>query len=409
MARRSDRRSGCRATYVVDATFKRDALDPDNLVDIGLAAEQARAVLGELNYRNLDELSEFEGMNTSTEALAQVVVDDWPHGSGRVTSVTTPVNRPGSRPRCTSRTSRRRPTKGAVTAVHVVVPARSTTRTVRAATPTTARSARARRARVVGARARRPRSWPDPDGAGRPERDPRGDPGWWARAGGRADRLRGARAADRPVGSPVPGGPRPHAAGRRTPRDDVVLSRARERGPRRPAVVTTSGWTRGGCSTPTPCRPTASRSRSPASTWPSRSWAPGAGSCCASGRTPGPRGTTCCWRRWSASGTCHGAACAWAPERDSTFVDRPRPGRHGGWRRGQGAIHGPAGDVDLDGPTRPLTSSCWPPRRDVRHGRDRGPGRQAPRHRTAVGGLPEALGHAGDGSRPGLLVPPGDP
>ena len=64
------------ATYVVDATFKREALDPDNLVvDIGLAAEQLRAVLGELSYRNLDELSEFEGMNTSTEALAQVVVE----------------------------------------------------------------------------------------------------------------------------------------------------------------------------------------------------------------------------------------------------------------------------------------------------------------------------------------------
>ena len=28
---------------------------------------------------------------------------------------------------------------------------------------------------------------------------------------------------------------------------------------------------------------------------------------------------------------------------------------------------------------------------------------------TAVGGLPEALGHGNDGSRPGLLVPPGDP
>ena len=26
-----------------------------------------------------------------------------------------------------------------------------------------------------------------------------------------------------------------------------------------------------------------------------------------------------------------------------------------------------------------------------------------------VGGVPEALGHAADGSRPGLLVPPGDP
>ncbi|HZD97111.1 MAG TPA: glycosyltransferase, partial [Micromonosporaceae bacterium] len=27
---------------------------------------------------------------------------------------------------------------------------------------------------------------------------------------------------------------------------------------------------------------------------------------------------------------------------------------------------------------------------------------------TAVGGLPEALGHGADGQRPGLLVPPGD-
>ena len=39
------------------------------------AGRRARAVLGELSYRNLDELSEFEGMNTSTEALAQVVVE----------------------------------------------------------------------------------------------------------------------------------------------------------------------------------------------------------------------------------------------------------------------------------------------------------------------------------------------
>ena len=28
---------------------------------------------------------------------------------------------------------------------------------------------------------------------------------------------------------------------------------------------------------------------------------------------------------------------------------------------------------------------------------------------AAVGGVPEALGHGADGTRPGLLVPPGDP
>jgi len=64
------------ATYVVDATFKRTALDADNLVvDIGRAAEQLHAVLAELSYRNLDDEPDFAGLNTSTEALAQVVAD----------------------------------------------------------------------------------------------------------------------------------------------------------------------------------------------------------------------------------------------------------------------------------------------------------------------------------------------
>jgi 6-pyruvoyl-tetrahydropterin synthase len=64
------------ATYVVDATFRREALDADNIVvDIGRAAEQLHAVLAELTYRNLDEEPSFAGVNTSTEALAQVVAD----------------------------------------------------------------------------------------------------------------------------------------------------------------------------------------------------------------------------------------------------------------------------------------------------------------------------------------------
>ena len=64
------------ATYVVDATFRRDALDPDGIVvDIGRAAAQLQAVVGELSYRNLDEEPELAGMNTTTEALAQVVGD----------------------------------------------------------------------------------------------------------------------------------------------------------------------------------------------------------------------------------------------------------------------------------------------------------------------------------------------
>jgi 6-pyruvoyl-tetrahydropterin synthase len=64
------------ATYVVDATFRRAALDTDNIVvDIGRAAEELHAVVGELSYRNLDDESEFAGLNTTTEALAQVIAD----------------------------------------------------------------------------------------------------------------------------------------------------------------------------------------------------------------------------------------------------------------------------------------------------------------------------------------------
>jgi 6-pyruvoyl-tetrahydropterin synthase len=64
------------ATYVVDATFRRAALDADNIVvDIGRAAAQLHAVVGELTYRNLDEEPAFAGVNTSTEVLARVVAD----------------------------------------------------------------------------------------------------------------------------------------------------------------------------------------------------------------------------------------------------------------------------------------------------------------------------------------------
>jgi 6-pyruvoyl-tetrahydropterin synthase len=64
------------ATYVVDATFQRAALDDDNIVvDIGRATDELRAVLAELSYRNLDEEDAFAGVNTTTEALARVVAD----------------------------------------------------------------------------------------------------------------------------------------------------------------------------------------------------------------------------------------------------------------------------------------------------------------------------------------------
>jgi 6-pyruvoyl-tetrahydropterin synthase len=64
------------ATYVVDATFRRAELDADGIVvDIGLATGELRAVLADLNYRNLDDEPDFAGVNTSTEFLAKVVAD----------------------------------------------------------------------------------------------------------------------------------------------------------------------------------------------------------------------------------------------------------------------------------------------------------------------------------------------
>jgi 6-pyruvoyl-tetrahydropterin synthase len=64
------------ATYIVDATFRRAALDADNIVvDIGRAAEELHDVVTELTYRNLDDEATLAGMNTSTEALARVVAD----------------------------------------------------------------------------------------------------------------------------------------------------------------------------------------------------------------------------------------------------------------------------------------------------------------------------------------------
>jgi 6-pyruvoyl-tetrahydropterin synthase len=64
------------ATYVVDATFHRADLDDDGIVvDIGRAGEQLRAVLADLDYRNLDDEPSLTGGNTTTEALARLVAD----------------------------------------------------------------------------------------------------------------------------------------------------------------------------------------------------------------------------------------------------------------------------------------------------------------------------------------------
>jgi len=64
------------ATFVVDACFISEKLDENNVViDIGAAHDALKAVLEPINYKNLDELPQFEGENTTTEFLTKHVFD----------------------------------------------------------------------------------------------------------------------------------------------------------------------------------------------------------------------------------------------------------------------------------------------------------------------------------------------
>jgi 6-pyruvoyl-tetrahydropterin synthase len=63
-------------TFVVDAAFLADALDDNGIVvDIGRAHEALNGVLAPLNYKNLDELPQFKGKNTTTEFLTKHIFE----------------------------------------------------------------------------------------------------------------------------------------------------------------------------------------------------------------------------------------------------------------------------------------------------------------------------------------------
>ena len=68
------------ATFVVDAAFIADALDNNGIVvDIGRALETLKEVLKPLNYKNLDDVPEFKGKNTTTEFLTKYIFDHLAH------------------------------------------------------------------------------------------------------------------------------------------------------------------------------------------------------------------------------------------------------------------------------------------------------------------------------------------
>jgi 6-pyruvoyl-tetrahydropterin synthase len=64
------------ATFVIDAAFLAEKTDSNGVViDIGAAHDALKAVLKPLNYRNLDEVAEFKGTNTTTEFLTRHIFD----------------------------------------------------------------------------------------------------------------------------------------------------------------------------------------------------------------------------------------------------------------------------------------------------------------------------------------------
>jgi len=64
------------ATFVVRAAFLAETVDQYGIViDIGRAHEVLKEVLSPLAYRNLDEIPEFKGINTTTEFVTKHVFD----------------------------------------------------------------------------------------------------------------------------------------------------------------------------------------------------------------------------------------------------------------------------------------------------------------------------------------------
>ncbi len=102
--------------------------------------------------------------------------------------------------------------------------------------------------------------------------------------------------------------------------------------------------------------------------------------------------------------------CVGSLDRDPAFVDELRRRIRDGGLGDRVQLVGPRTGADLDrsyaaADLLVLASRAEPYGMVVTEALARG----LPVVATAVGGVPEALGHGADGTRPGLLVPPGDP
>ena len=64
------------ATFVIDAAFIAERLDSNGVVvDIGRAHGALKAIIAPLNYRNLDDVPEFKGANSTTEFMTKHIFD----------------------------------------------------------------------------------------------------------------------------------------------------------------------------------------------------------------------------------------------------------------------------------------------------------------------------------------------
>jgi 6-pyruvoyl-tetrahydropterin synthase len=64
------------ATFAVSVAFLAEQLDANGIVvDIGRAFEVLKGILAPINYRNLDDVPAFAGINTTTEFLTRYVFD----------------------------------------------------------------------------------------------------------------------------------------------------------------------------------------------------------------------------------------------------------------------------------------------------------------------------------------------
>ena len=67
-----------KATATVKVAFMSEKLDPNGIVvDIGCAIDVLKATLKVVNYKNLDEIPQFKGVNTTTEWLTHWVFGEF--------------------------------------------------------------------------------------------------------------------------------------------------------------------------------------------------------------------------------------------------------------------------------------------------------------------------------------------